>query len=441
MKRNILSKLLEWKNQEVHKPLIITGVRQCGKTYSIKAFGQEYFEDTAYFNFEETENLSSLFEQDFNVERIIDELASIVLGRSITPGKTLVVFDEIQACPRAITSLKYFCENMPQLHIIAAGSLLGLALATSERALSFPVGKVERLTMYPMTFEEFLQADSGTNLLESGKKFDLQRSLPSIYTSQMEKYLKLYFIVGGMPEAVKSWCESHDFAKVERIQQNILKDYSDDFAKHAPLNEVPRIRLIWQSVPVQLAKENNKFVFSHVKEGARSKDLEDSLTWLENACLLYKLLLVEKPENPLSFGADMTYFKIYMSDIGLLRKRSGIYYKTILEGGDDFIHFKGALTENFVMSQLKAEGFEPYFWRSGNSAEVDFLIEHEGKIIPIEVKSASNTRAKSLREYCNRYKPEKAIKLSLKNVGLSLEGESSVQSLPLYQIFRIKDYL
>ena len=441
MKRNIISSLLKWKNKAKRKPLIVTGVRQCGKTYILKSFGAEYFEDTAYFNFEEIENLSSIFEHDFNVDRIVDELGSLVLGRPIIPGKTLVIFDEIQTCPRAITALKYFCENLPDLHVIAAGSLLGVALAGASEGLSFPVGKVERLMMYPMTFDEFVQADGGEKLIKSGAKFDLNRELPEIYTSQMEKYLKLYYIVGGMPEAVQTWCDSHSFEEVEQVQQNILRDYADDFAKHAPLSEVPRIRLIWQSVPIQLAKENNKFVFSHVRKGARSKELEDSLEWLINSSLVYKLSLVEKTEQPLSFVADETYFKIYMADIGLLRKRSGIYYKTILDGGDDFIRFKGALTENFVMSELRAAGFFPYFWRSGNTAELDFILESEGKIIPIEVKSATNTRAKSLRQFCMKYKPALAVKFSLKNVGDSEESGTKIQSLPLFQIFRLREYL
>ncbi|WP_296324503.1 AAA family ATPase [Treponema sp. UBA3813] len=441
MKRNVISSLLKWKNKPKRKPLVVTGVRQCGKTFILKSFGAEHFEDTAYFNFEETESLSSLFEHDFNVERILDELGSIVLGREIVPGKTLVIFDEIQTCPRAITALKYFCENLPELHVIAAGSLLGVALAGISEGFSFPVGKVDRLMMYPMTFDEFVQADGGENLIKSGAKFDLNRELPEIYTSQMEKYLKLYYIIGGMPEAVQTWCDTHSFEEVEKVQQNILRDYADDFAKHAPIAEVPRIRLIWQSVPVQLAKENNKFVFSHVREGARSKELEDSLEWLINSSLVYKLPLVENPEQPLSFMANEAHFKIYMADVGLLRKRSGIYYKMILDGGDDFIRFKGALTENFVMSELRAAGFFPYFWRSGNTAELDFLLEAGGKIIPIEVKSSENTRAKSLRLFCTKHKPALAVKFSLKNVGCTEENGTRIQSLPLYQIFRLKDYL
>lgn len=439
MERTVMKELLKWRDKKKRKPLILTGVRQCGKTYVLKQFGREYFEDVAYFNFEGNEELASIFEHNFDVNRILDELGSIVREKKIIPGKTLVIFDEIQASTRAITSLKYFCEDMPGLHIVAAGSLLGVALKREE--LSFPVGKIQRMTMYPMRFEEFVRADGGKQLLEGLSRIEKGKELPAIYTTRLEKFLKNYYIIGGMPEVVDTWIDLHDYGEAEKIQETILQDYENDFSKHAPIAEVPRIRQIWQSVPEQLAKENNKFIFSHVKKGARAKDLEDALEWLIDAGLIYKQKLVEKPELPLSFKADDTYFKVYMADVGLLRKKANVYYKTILDGDDNYVRFKGALTENFVLTELINYGFPYYFWRSENSAEVDFLIEYAGMMIPIEAKSADNTRAKSFHQFILRYHPEMGFKLSTKNVGDNRDGDTKVYSIPLYQIFRLKDYI
>lgn len=439
MERLIMNDLLKWKNKPSRKPLLFTGVRQCGKTYILKEFGSRHFEDVAYFNFEENENIASLFEYDLNVKRILDELGSVVREKPITPGKTLVIFDEVQKSGRAVTSLKYFCENMPELHLIAAGSLLGVALKRDE--VSYPVGKTDELQMYPMTFEEFVMADGGAHLLDGLKKIEPGRPLPSLYTAPFEKFLKNYYILGGMPEVVKIWVQTHSYAEAEEIQDAILQGYDRDFSQHAPLSEVPKIRQIWNSVPEQLARENNKFIFSHVKKGARSKDLEDALEWLIDAGLLYKQNLVEKPELPLSYMADSTYFKIFMADVGLLRRKTGVYYRTILNGDDHYIRFKGALAENYIASQLISHGFPCYFWRSGNTAELDFLTEYEGKIIPIEVKAADNTMAKSFRGFVSKYQPETGFKMSLKNVGEYTEKETRIISLPLYQFFRMTDYI
>ena len=439
MKRNIMSRLVEWKNRSHRKPLLLTGVRQCGKTYIIREFGKEEFEDTAYFNFEEDETLSSAFDHDFKIERILDDLGNIRRGEKIVPGKTLLILDEIQACPRAITSLKYFCENQPDLHVVAAGSLLGVAIGKEN--ISFPVGKVNRITMFPMSFDEFVCADGGENLIEALKKMDPDREIPDLYAVPLIRYLKLYYVIGGMPEVVRQWAETHQMEAVTEKQDEILQDYADDFGKHAPIAELPKIRMIWESIPSQLAKDNHKFIFSHVKSGCRAKELENAVRWLVDAGLIYPLYLVERPEIPLSGEADYTSYKVYMADCGLLCRRTNVHFRTILDGDEQFIHFKGALTENYVLTQLKALGLNAWYWTSSANAELDFLTDHGGKITPIEVKSADNTKAKSLKLFCERYRPERAMKTSLKNVGMNLAGSTQVWSLPLYALFNLEKYL
>ena len=439
MKRDITAKLQEWKSRQDRKPLLLTGLRQCGKTYSIREFGNASFQDVAYFNFEEDDAIKTIFEHDFKVHRILDELGSVIREKAIEPGKTLVIFDEIQACPRAITSLKYFCENMPELHVIAAGSLLGVAMRSEE--VSFPVGKVNRLEMTPMSFSEFVCADGGEKYLKALQKADLTKEVSALYSEPLKRYLKLYYIIGGMPEVVKSWVTFHDFSKVTEKQDEILRDYEDDFGKHAPVEQLPRIRAIWESIPTQISRENNKFIFSHVKKGCRAKDLEDAMEWLVNAGLIYRLCLTAKPELPLSGAADTTYFKVYLSDVGLLCRRSNIHYRTIMDGDEQFIRYKGALTENYVLTQLKALQMETYFWRTETDAEVDFITDFSGMLIPIEVKAADNTKAKSLHSFCSRYQPQMAIKTSLKNVGDFYDGKTHVWSIPLYLLFRIREYI
>ena len=437
MYRDITEKLIEWKDRSNRKPLLITGVRQCGKTYIIKKFGEANFENYVYINFEGSEKLTHIFDYDFDVNRIITEIEQNIKTK-ILPKKTLIFFDEIQECPRAITSLKYFCENMKELHIICAGSLLGVAL--KKKNISFPVGKINRMQLYPMSFKEFVIANDRDDLVEIFKNWPIDREIPDLYSVPFAKLLKEYYIVGGMPEAVKTWIEDHDIDKTEAVQNEILKDYSDDFSKHAPIEELPKIRWIWDSVPVQLAKENNKFVFSHVKEGKRSSELENALQWLKDAGLISQLNLVDKPELPLSGFADMTYFKVYMSDIGLLRAKSKIDANTILNESDMFIRFKGAFAENYVMNELISLGIEPYFWRSGNSAEVDFLYENRSSIVPVEVKSADNTQAKSFKQFCQKYNPPVGYKLSSKNIGYNKIQDTSTYSIPLYLTWNIEKY-
>jgi len=437
MKRSITNRLILWKDDENRKPLLLSGVRQCGKTYVLKEFGENCFQDYAYLNFESDDRLKAVFDYDFNVERILKEL-SFICSKRIEPGKTLLILDEIQECPRAITSLKYFCENMRDLHIICAGSLLGVALA--RKNISFPVGKVNRMKMYPMSFKEFLWACGADQVAGILEDWPTDRPIPEVYSVQLSKLLKEYYSVGGMPEAVAEWAASHDIQKVETIQDEILLGYSDDFAKHAPLDQVEKIRWIWNSVPKQLAKENNKFVFSHVKEGKRAAELEDALQWLRDAGLVIQLELVEKPEIPLASMADSTYFKVYLSDVGLLRRMSGLSARTIMEEDPLFIRFKGALAENYAVNELTSSGEAIYFWRSGNTAEVDIVMESDGLIIPIEVKSADNTQAKSYRQFCKRYTPSIGFRLSMKNIGENeCEGTRTI-SLPLWMLWNWSRY-
>lgn len=437
MYRDFTEKLNAWKDDQRRKPLIVTGVRQSGKTYTIKEFGRANFSSFVYINFEGSENVGSVFDYDYDIKRIISEL-EIISKTKIIPGETLLFFDEIQECPRAITSLKYFCEEMRQLHVICAGSLLGVAL--KQQNVSFPVGKINRLRLYPMSFSEFVRACGREDLLKVLNKWPVDKAIPDLYTVPMKKLLKEYYIVGGMPESVQTWVNDYDFDEVTEVQNEILNDYADDFSKHAPIAEIPKIRWIWDSVPVQLAKENNKFIFSHVKAGKRSYELENAMQWLTDAGLISQVYLVEEPELPLAGFANKTYFKVYMSDIGLLRAKARISPETILNETDTYIRFKGAFAENYVFNELIASDNEPYFWRSDNTAEIDFIIEYKDNVIPIEVKSADNTQAKSYKEYCRKYKPHIGLKLSEKNIANNDFEGTGTFSIPLYMIWCMGDY-
>ena len=437
MYREITQELIRWKDKRRRKPLILTGVRQCGKTYIINEFGNSHFKNMAHLNFEESENAGAIFEYDFNVDRIITEIGYLT-GETIVPGETLLFLDEIQICPKAITALKYFCENKRELHVICAGSLLGVAIKRDQ--MSFPVGKVNRLQLYPMSFKEFVIACGRTDLVEILSKWPTDRAVPDLYAAPMKKLLKEYYIIGGMPEAVQTWLDTHDYNEVTDVHMEILRDYADDFSKYAPANEVPKIRWIWDSIPVQLAKENNKFVFSHVKAGKRSAQLEDALQWLKDAGLITQLFLVEKPELPLSGFADKTYFKVYMSDIGLLRTKAGMSPETVFGETGMYIRFKGGFSENYVLNELCSIGENPYFWRSGNTAEIDFIYEDQSYMIPVEVKSADNTQAKSYKQFCKRYEPVFGFKLSEKNIAENMCESTRTFSIPLYMIWSIKNY-
>lgn len=430
MERLLFQELIAWKEKTNRKPLILKGVRQCGKTYLLKTFGRQCYTDTAYFNFEETESLKTLFETDYDVNRILFELG-LTLGRMIQKETTLIIFDEIQECGRAITALKYFCENAPEYHIVCAGSLLGIAL---KKQPSFPVGKVDFLTLYPMSYAEFLLANGEAQLAEYLAAFKREEKLSEPVANKLVTYLKQYYVTGGMPEVVRTWCETHDIEKTEKIQQMILDSYQFDFSKHAPVKDFPKILAIWQSIPEQLAKDNSKFIFGHVRKGWRAKDLEDALVWLEGAGLVYKVCRIEKPFIPMSAYADPTAFKLYLCDVGLLRKLSRLPYEVILESNAIYTEFKGAMTENFALCELlKSSENTPYYWTSGNSAEVDFVIQCGTQIVPIEVKSERNVKAKSLAEYRKKYEPVYAVKTSMR----SETNGIGVLNIPLYLIGRL----
>ena len=437
MQRDFIQNLIEWKDSKRRKPLILTGVRQCGKTYLLKEFGSEYFDNFCYINFESAGKYSAIFEYDYDVKRILREI-ELAENVKIIAGKTLLIFDEIQECQKAITSLKYFCENLQELHLVCAGSLLGVAI--KKENISFPVGKVNRMQLYPMSFKEYLQAVGEGKYIELFNDWNINREIPELYTVPLERHLKNYYIVGGMPEAVKEFAESGDYAEVAKIQDEILSDYSDDFSKHAPISEIEKIRMIWDSIPKQLAKENNKFVFSHVKEGKRAHELEAALQWLKNSGLVHLVELVQNAELPLSSNADSTYFKVYMADSGLLCRRLGLSYKNILEENTALSTFKGAITENYVLQELIVQNKVPYFWRSGNTAELDFLFEEDGNVIPVEVKAATNTQAKSFKQFCKKYQSKTGFKLSLKNIAENDCEGTNVVSLPLYLLWNISLY-
>ena len=438
MYRDIMNDLIKWKNRTRRKPLIISGVRQCGKTFIIEEFGRTQFSNLLTINFEEKPGLKEVFDFDFDTKRIVSEIEKLTKAK-IVPGQTLLFLDEIQECPKAITALKYFCEKMSNLHLVCAGSLLGVALRSEN--ISFPVGKVNRLDLYPMNFREFAIASGEGSLIEMLKEWNVDRPIPDYIDVPMKKLLKDFYIVGGMPEAVSVWTATHDYAEVEAVQREILKDYADDFSKHAPINELQKIRWIWDSIPVQIAKENNKFVFSHVREGKRAADLDDALSWLQNAGLIYRLELVEKPQLPLSAFADKTYFKVYMSDVGLMRVRANVSVDTILHEGEKYVNYKGAVAENYVNNELVVQGKSPFFWRSNNTAEIDFMYEKDNEFYPVEVKSADNTQAKSYKQFCSKYNPKKGIKLSTKNIARNPSSKTETYNIPLYMAWGIDYYI
>ncbi len=439
MKRNITHKLIEWKERAARKPLVVQGVRQCGKTYSIREFGREHFRRTCYFNFERTPVLADIFSYDLDTGRILRELAIAAGLPTIDTAGTLIFFDEIQACPQAVTALKYFCEERPEMYIIAAGSLLGVALA--HQNISFPVGKVEFLTMYPMAIDEFLVAAGYRRELAMLREYAPDRALPEGMIGELSRACTAYMAIGGMPEAVAKWTETHSFADVDEVLRAILQGYASDFGKYLPASEAVKVGSVWDSVPVQLAKENNKFVFSHVRQGKRSTELEDALEWLRRAGLVNVLRMIGNPELPLSFYADATYFKVYVCDVGLLRVMMGLDAQSVLTPGPLVDTFRGPLTENYVMNGLVSMGYVPYFWRSGNTAEVDFIIESASRVVPIEVKAGGNTRAKSYGIFCTRYRPPLGFKLSMNNVGSNTVADTLTYSLPLCLLWHLPAYL
>ena len=428
MKRQAMKELEDWKVSPNRKPLIVRGARQVGKTWLMKAFGEKAFKTVAYVNFDNNERMKALFKGDFDIPRLLAAL-QIEAGTPINRDETLILFDEVQEVPSALTSLKYFHEKAPEYAIVAAGSLLGVAL---HGGTSFPVGKVAFLDLYPMNFTEFLVATGHADLVELLEKRDW--SLLSAFRDRYIDLLRNYYFVGGMPEAVEAFTARRDYAEVREIQKRLLTAYEQDFSKHAPIETVPRIRMLWNSIPAQLARENKKFFYGLVREGARSKDYELAMRWLVDCGLIHRVERVNKPDVPLSSYAG-SGFKLFMLDVGLLSAKSGLDVRTLLEGNQIFEEFKGALTEQYVQQELRAESnIEPYYWSAerGN-AEVDFLFQQGMEVVPIEVKAEENLKAKSLKTYSDLFKPRTAIRTSMSNY----RKEDWLTNLPLYAISQI----
>ncbi len=426
MYRESIANLKNWKEDKFRKPLIVRGARQVGKTWLLKEFGRTSYAKFVYVNFEETPALQNIFAADFDIERIITIL-QIQAQTTITADDTLIVFDEIQSAERGVTSLKYFCENAPQYHVIAAGSLLGMGLHSQ---VSFPVGQVDFLDLRPLSFYEFLLSLNESALVDALKAKNW--GVVSVFTEKLKEYLRYYFYVGGMPEVVSAFAETRDWQLVRRIQNRILNSYEGDFSKHAPNETVPRIRMVWQSIPSQLAKENKKFVYGVIREGARAKDFELAIQWLVDCGLLLKSHRVSKPGIPLAAYQEISVFKLFLHDLGLLGAMAGLDVRTIIDGDEIFTEFKGALSEQFVMQQLRLnnERYIGYWTNEKSTSEVDFVIQEEGKVIPVEVKSGENLRSKSFRLFCEKYKPSKAIRTSLTDY----KEEEWMINIPLYAI-------
>jgi predicted AAA+ superfamily ATPase len=426
MERSAMKDLVKWKSKANRKPLLILGARQVGKTWLMKEFGKNEYEQTAYINFESSKLLQTIFIDNFDIQRIITAL-QIETEMVIKPDNTLIIFDEVQESSGAITSLKYFCENAPQYHIMAAGSLLGVAL---HEHTSFPVGKVEFLNLYPFSYSEFLSALNQQSLLNLLKGNDWK-----LIKSFKEKYIQLlrkYYFIGGMPEVVLSYIEKNDFKEVRVLQKSILLAYEHDFSKHAPHEIVPRIRMLWNSIPSQLAKENRKFIYGAVKHGSRAKDFELALSWLIDCGLVHKICQVSKPGIPLKSYEDASTFKLFVVDLGLLGAMVDLDVKSLLAGNIVFEEFKGALTEQYVLQQLVVEPDLPiYYWSAERAtSEIDFLVQYDGKVVPIEVKAEENLRAKSLKTYCGLFSPKMAIRTSMSDY----RKEDWLTNMPLYAI-------
>lgn len=415
--------LVNWKNNPNKKPLIIQGARQVGKTWLMKEFGRNEYAQVAYFNFESTPALTSIFSSGFDIQQLIAGL-NILAGFTIIAENNLLIFDEIQACPAALTALKYFQENSPEYSIFAAGSLLGEAI---HQGVSFPVGKVEFMTLQPLNFHEFLQAMGKTDLLTNLQKGDT--TLIDIFSPQYAELLKQYYFIGGMPEAVKEFAANKDYYKVRAIQQSILAAYENDFSKHAPIAQLPRIRMIWQSIIGQLAKENSKFIYTVLRTGARAKDFELAIEWLKDAGLLHKATRITKPSLPINSYAIWSDFKIYLNDVGLLCAMGGLSVEILLKENDLFVEFKGIISEQFILQQLASQSYQPFYWNPENAkSEVDFVIQKNNTIIPIEVKAAINLKARSLRVYFDKYHPLVCVRTSLSGY----QQQDWLQNIPLY---------
>ncbi len=429
MYRKISQYLESWKDSPHRKPLIIQGARQVGKTYAILEFGRLHYDNVAYFNFETTPKLADTFAENISPDYLIPILSHIA-GTTIVSEKTLIIFDEVQLCERALTSLKYFCEEAPQYHIIVAGSLLGVAV--NRRQFSFPVGKVDIQTMYPMDMEEFLLAMGEETLVkEIRQHFEDNTPMPSAYHDAAMQLYRQYLIVGGMPECVLQFSQTKDYLLVRHTQSTILMGYLDDMSKYNTNNEIKKTRLAYDNITVQLSKKNTRFQYKLLKKGARASEFENAIEWLSLSGIVSQIYRVEQIKKPLENYRDIDAFKIYVSDLGLLCAKKDLAANDVLYMVEELNDFKGGMTENYVNLQLTINGYRTYYWESDRGAEIDFIIQREGNIIPIEVKSADNTRAKSLRVYIDTFKPAYAIKISAKNFAF----EDGKKIVPLYAAF------
>ncbi len=431
MKRKITQYLIEWKNSPYRKPLILQGVRQVGKTYSVLGFGKEHYENVAYFNFETNPSVNRVFQESLEPGYLIPILSRIA-NQTIVREKTLIILDEVQLSERAVTSLKYFCESAPEYHIIAAGSLLGVAVNRKE--FSFPVGKVDIKTLYPMDFEEFLFALGEEKLAEEIKQcFNGSISLPqALHDAALNCYRK-YLVVGGMPECVSKFAETRDYILIRHIQKTILMSYLNGMSKHNSNNEIKKTRLVYDNITVQLSKKNTRFQYKLIKKGSRASEFENAIEWLVLSGIVTRIFKVEQPRKPLENYRDIDAFKTYVSDVGLLCAKKDIIAEDVIYMSGELGDFKGGLIENYVCSQLAANGYACFYWVSPRGAEVDFIIQRQGNIIPLEVKSADNVRSKSLGVYIKTHKPGYAIKISGKNFGF----ENGIKTVPLYAVFCI----
>lgn len=423
MKRTIINSLLAWSVKKNRKPLVLSGARQVGKTWILKEFGRVNYPKTAYFNFDASPELSSVFDGGFDITRLVIALGAFA-GIDITPGDTLLIFDEIQLCPKALTALKYWCEDGADYHVAAAGSLIGLAM---NEGTGYPVGKTESMTLYPMTFHEFLEAMGEGRLAEAVKSVDML----DILAPKLKEYLRYYFYVGGMPAAVASFADTRSFQEVREIQENILLDYRRDFSRHVPKSLHAKVVALWNALPVQLDRTDRRFVSSQVQEGGRSRDFRDAFEWLEDSGLAYRVWNVTKPAIPLSAYRNHL-FKLFSVDIGLLAAQSGLSTRTVVDGNRLFTEYKGALCEQFVQQELRTVSrLIPYYWTTTNSqTEIDFVCELGEYVVPVEVKAEINLRAKSLKSYREQFCPELSIRTSMADY----KENEGLADVPLFAI-------
>lgn len=428
MYRYAINNLIEWKNSPNHMPLIIKGARQVGKTWLMKEFGKTQYKKVAYISFDSNPRLDTLFQKDLDVKRLLDGL-NIEVGFNITPKDTLIIFDEIQENPLALTSLKYFCENAPEYDIVAAGSLLGVA---HHKGTGFPVGKVEYLNLYPLSFKEFLLAMNENQILELIDKnnFEMQK----VFKERIIDLLRRYCYVGGMPKAVLSFAQKQDYNLVRKIQKNILDDYESDFSKHISPEQVERTRLLWNAIPSQLVKENKKCVYGKIKQGTRAKDFEIALNWLIDSGLVHKVSRVSEPNMPLKAFEDVSAYKLFLLDVGLLGAMNDLDPRSLLENDKLFNDYNGAITEQYVLQEFKTLGDLPTFYWASNRAELDFLIQYQNNIIPVEAKATINLQAKSLKSFRQKFNPKISIRTSLAD----FEENNGLFNIPLYDIENVK---